>query len=300
MTTVSVLAPAKVNLCLHVTGRREDGYHEIDSLVAFAEVGDRLSVRPDSALSLALEGPEASGVPGGMDNLALRAASLAAEGQGAAIRLRKLLPAASGIGGGSSDAAATYRAISMLRRNAEAPFVHDRALPERQTRDLLAIGADVPMCLVPRPWRARGIGDRLEPVDLPPLPAVLANPRVAVPTAEVFRALDEARNAPLPERLPAFAGVAATVDFLASCRNDLQPPAIELAPVIAEVLAALEDLPGCRLARMSGSGATCFGLFEEEGAARAALGTLRESRPEWWIAGGLLGDMSGRAAPVAC
>ena len=285
MPEIDVFAPAKVNLALHVTGRRSDGYHLLDSLVAFAPVGDRLRLAPAEGLSLRVTGPEAKGVPEGPENLVLRAAALLGPGPGAALHLEKCLPAASGIGGGSSDAAAALRGVAALRGGAMAS-------PEA----VLQLGADVPMCLAPSPARTRGIGEDLTPVSLPPLPAVLVNPRVEVPTPSVFKALACKDNPPLPE-IPAFADAVACIDWLAHQRNDLQAPAVALAPVIAEVLAALAALPGCRLARMSGSGATCFALFASEAEAGAAQAALSAAQPGWWVAQGSLGDQTAASAP---
>ena len=273
--TVRVFAPAKVNLTLHVTGRRPDGYHLLDSLVAFAPVGDALVLEDADTLSLGVDGPEAAGVPATMDNLALKAAALAGGGRGAAIGLTKALPVASGIGGGSSDAAAAVRGIMALASGAGGPE------PDEALRHALTgLGADVPMCLVPRPWRARGIGERLDPVDLPPLPAVLVNPRLPVATPAVFRALGSARNPPMPEVLPAFPDA----------------PALTVEPAIGRVLGVLRATTGARLVRMSGSGATCFALFETEAAAAGAARTIAADHPDWWVAGGVLGDQSRLAA----
>ncbi|MFD2174534.1 4-(cytidine 5'-diphospho)-2-C-methyl-D-erythritol kinase [Rhodobacter lacus] len=285
MPEIEVFAPAKVNLALHVTGQRADGYHLLDSLVAFAPAGDRLRFAPAEAMVLKVSGPEARGVPEGPENLVLKAAALYGPGPAAAIHLDKCLPAASGIGGGSSDAAAALRAMARLR-----------AVPLATGPAVVNLGADVPMCLDPRPARTRGIGEELTPVRLPPLPAVLVNPRVEVATPAVFKALVCKDNAPMDE-IPAFADAAACIAWLARQRNDLQAPAVALAPVIAEVLAALEALPGCLLARMSGSGATCFGLFESDAAAAAAQERLATTTPAWWSAHGPLGDQAEAAAP---
>ncbi|MFT3690445.1 4-(cytidine 5'-diphospho)-2-C-methyl-D-erythritol kinase [Paenirhodobacter sp.] len=276
MPRIEVFAPAKVNLALHVTGRRADGYHLLDSLVAFAPFGDRLWLEPGAA-SLTVTGPEAAGVPDGPGNLVLRAAALA--GGAARIVLQKNLPAASGIGGGSSDAAAALRGLAAM----------GFALPKGTE----GLGADVPMCLVPRPARARGIGADLEPVALPPLPAVLVNPRVEVATPAVFRALTCRENPSLPEIPPA--GTVDFIDWLSLQRNDLEPPAMAIAPVIYTVLATLRATPGCRLARMSGSGATCFALYATEAEAEAALTRIRVAHPSWWSACGVLGDQSAAA-----
>ncbi len=284
--TVSVFAPAKVNLTLHVTGLRDDGYHLLDSLVAFAPVGDTVEAGPGAGLSLAIEGPEAGALAGDGDNLVLRGAALVAAGRSASLRLTKRLPVASGIGGGSSDAAAAVRAGCALWQ-AEAPG----------TAALAALGADVPMCLTPRPWRVRGIGERLDPVDLPPLPAVLANPRLPVATPAVFRALARRDNPPMPGTLPAFADAAALIGWLAGCRNDLEAAALKVEPAIAGVLAALAALDGARLVRMSGSGATCFALFESEVRAEAAARALAAWHPDWWVASGVLGDQTDAAGP---
>lgn len=278
---VAEFAPAKVNLCLHVTGRRADGYHLLDSLVVFAETGDTVRAAPAAALTLACAGPFGAEVPAGEDNLVLRAArAFAAPGRGAALRLDKHLPPASGIGGGSSDAAAAVRAV---RRLAGAdPLAADPAA-------LLALGADVPVCLAARPARMAGIGERLTPA--PPLPLawlVLANPRVEVPTRQVFAALARRENPPLPVLPARFADAADLAGWLGRTRNDLEAPAQALAPVIAAVAAALAARPGCLLARMSGSGATCFGLFAAAAAAQDAAAALAEAHPAWWVAAAAL------------
>jgi 4-diphosphocytidyl-2C-methyl-D-erythritol kinase len=218
MTTVRVFAPAKINLTLHVVGRRADGYHLLDSLVTFADVGDELVVSPGrGGLTLTVRGPEAEGVPVDASNLALRAAAILAEGDGAAIDLLKTLPAASGIGGGSADAAAALRAMMALRGIGRTALT---AGFETRAADILALGADVPMCLFPRPLRARGIGERIDAAALPTVAAVLVNPRVGLPTAEVFRALERRDNPGMPDALPTPAmrrrwprgsGIAATI-----------------------------------------------------------------------------------------
>lgn len=291
MTPVKVFAPAKVNLSLHVTGRRADGYHLLDSLVAFADVGDDLVAASAPELTLTVRGPEAEGVPADASNLALRAAALVAGDRGAALTLIKNLPAASGIGGGSADAAAALRAMTALRGiDGEALEAHAAAI--------LALGADVPMCLLGRPLRARGIGERLDPVVLPPVAAVLVNPRVALPTAKVFGALERRDNPPMPGDLPVFSDAVTLADWLSHQRNDLEGAALRVQPLVATVLAALGGTDGCHLARMSGSGATCFGLYAAPDAAVRAAARLRFERPDWWVVATVLGDQSARAVPV--
>ncbi|GHC66086.1 4-(cytidine 5'-diphospho)-2-C-methyl-D-erythritol kinase [Neogemmobacter tilapiae] len=275
-------APAKINLCLHVTGQRADGYHLLDSLVVFArDAGDWINVEPGDNLSLTVTGPRGAGLSAGDDNLVLRAARRFASPKGARITLEKHLPTASGIGGGSSDAAATLRALSRLW-----------AMPLPEVADVLKLGADVPVCLNPSALRMQGVGEGLTAVNLPPVWAVLANPGVAIPTPQVFAKLTQKANAPLPDTLPPLPDAAALAQFLAATRNDLQAPAIALAPVIAEALQALAAQPKALIARMSGSGATCFGLFPDPSAATAAAKQLSQSHPDWWIAPTLLAPPS--------
>jgi 4-diphosphocytidyl-2-C-methyl-D-erythritol kinase len=267
-------APAKINLTLHVTGQRADGYHLLDSLVVFADIGDRITAVPAPRVDLVIDGPMAAGLPADDTNLVLRAARLlAADGQGALITLIKTLPVASGIGGGSSDAAATLRVLARL---------WDVPLPGRE--DAARLGADVPVCLDPRPRRMSGAGEQLR--DLPPLPSfwlVLANPGMPVATAEVFRALTRHDHPPMPDRLPRWSDLAALVSFLGSMRNDLETPAMRLRPEIGDVLAALRATQGCMIARMSGSGATCFGIYGDRIAAADAAGRIRAAEPHWWV-----------------
>ncbi|KUF09759.1 4-(cytidine 5'-diphospho)-2-C-methyl-D-erythritol kinase [Pseudoponticoccus marisrubri] len=263
-TPAEAFAPAKVNLTLHVTGRRDDGYHLLDSLVMFADIGDRVTVRPADEISLSVTGPFAEGVPNDARNLCWRAAQ--AFGAPVAITLDKQLPAAAGVGGGSSDAAAVLRAM-------EAAF--GRPAPV----DPLTLGADVPVCTVAHAAHMAGIGERVLPLTMAPIPAVLVNPGVSVATPEVFAALASPDNAPMTP-WPEGGGTAATLRWLATQRNDLQAPAIACAPVIAEVLDALK---GADLARMSGSGATCFGLFEDAAAAEACAAELSAAHPGWWV-----------------
>lgn len=264
-------APAKINLTLHVTGQRADGYHLLDSLVAFAsDVGDRVRVMPAEATSLEVTGPMAEGVPTDETNLVLRAARL--YDMPVAISLEKHLPTAGGIGGGSSDAAATLFAMSDLTGT--------NAIPEGAT----ALGADVRVCLGRTAARMRGIGEDVQPIeDFPELHAVLANPGAEVPTGEVFAALEDKQGLGMPKRIPRWRGAWSALDWIARQRNDLEAPARKIAPVIGEVLDALAALPGARLARMSGSGATCFALFEERTEADMAAEALAEAHPDWWV-----------------
>jgi 4-diphosphocytidyl-2-C-methyl-D-erythritol kinase len=280
-------APAKINLTLRVMGRRPDGYHEIESLVAFAGVADDLSFTPARNLTLAVAGPTAAASGRISDNLVLKAADALAE-RVAGLKLgsfvlSKRLPVAAGLGGGSSDAAAALRLLARANRLAgDDPRLMQAAR---------ATGADVPVCLSPRPRLMRGIGDVLsDPLRLPPLSAVLVNPGVAVATRDAFAALragPSVPSAPMDLGLGSVHrppwGLAELSAALAKDRNDLEQPAIALAPIIADVLAALRKSEGCRLARMSGSGATCFGLFETARAATMAARELRTRHPTWWI-----------------
>jgi len=258
-------APAKINLALHVTGQRADGYHLLDSLVVFADLGDRVGqgTRP----GLLVDGPYAPGVPTGPENLVLRAAALAGVTE-PALTLDKRLPPASGMGGGSSDAAATLRLLG-CRPGTDA---------------LMALGADLPVCMAaPGPVRMRGLGERIDPVpDLPGLWLVLVNPGVPLSTPAVFRVLSDRQNPPMPDLLPRLDGALALAAWLASLRNDLEPPACRLEPQIASVLSALAAQPGCALARMTGSGATCFGIFATQDSRDSAARAL--TRPGWFVA----------------
>jgi 4-diphosphocytidyl-2-C-methyl-D-erythritol kinase len=268
-------APAKVNLYLHLTGRRADGYHLLDSLAVFPAVGDWLRAVPAEALWLTVEGPFGAALGDAADNLVLRAARALRPCGGARITLEKHLPVASGIGGGSADAAAALRLLARVW-----------GVPPATLPMALALGADVPVCLGGRAARMGGVGEVLTPA--PQLPAcgmVLVNPGVSLATASVFRARQGgfSEAAVLPGSWP---DAAAMARGLAALRNDLEPAAIALQPVIGEVLAALAGVPGCLLARMSGSGATCFGLFADAAAAEAAARAV--ARPGWWCWGGAL------------
>lgn len=264
---MKLFAPAKVNLALHVTGRRDDGYHLLDSLVVFAGVGDWLSFTAADGLSLRVQGPRADGVPEDARNLVWQAAKWLGDGRGAAITLEKNLPHAGGIGGGSADAACALRGLSELW-GVEVPAGAE------------ALGADLPVCLQGRPARMRGIGEVLEPVPpLPPLWLVLVNAGEEVPTGPVFRALQTSENTGLPA--PRWEGGESFIQWLNATRNDLQGAAMAVSPVIGDVLERIGRTPGCRLARMSGSGGTCFGLFDTEEAARACAAAMPEA---WWAA----------------
>jgi len=274
---------------LRVIGRRADGYHELISLVAFAAVGDMLTFAAGRVLALSVRGPTAASSGAVADNLVLKAArALAERVEGVKLGrfvLSKRLPVAAGLGGGSADAAAALRLLARANRLA----IDDLRLREAAR----ATGADVPVCLDPRARWMRGFGEILsEPIALPRLPAVLVNPRVAVPTKDVFARLNAPRivRAVVDEaadRLPSER--TALTEYLRSRINDLEPPAVALAPKVADVLSALQELPGCRLARMSGSGATCFGLFDTTKAAAAAARVLRIRHAPWWVRATMLG-----------
>ncbi len=276
---VAEFAAAKVNLFLRVTGRRPDGYHLLDSLVVFAGVGDDLNAAPAGSLGLRVEGPEAGALAAEPDNLVLRAARALAARAGieprAALTLGKRLPVASGIGGGSADAAAALRALDLL---------WGLGLSGAALRGIAAtLGADVPVCLAGRPARMQGIGELLGPAPgLPRFGLLLANPRLALATPAVFRARAPGFRPPA-EAPDGFGDAAALADWLRPLGNDLEAPAIALCPPVAEVLAAIAARPGCLLARMSGSGATCFGLFPTPAEAAAAAAQLP---PAWWRWGG--------------
>ncbi|MCB8883346.1 4-(cytidine 5'-diphospho)-2-C-methyl-D-erythritol kinase [Acidisoma cellulosilytica] len=286
-------APAKVNLTLRVTGRRPDGYHLLDSLVVFADVGDRLSVAPGDGLSLAVTGPFGGPLAAEPDNLVLRAGRLLAEAAGvapnAALVLEKNLPIASGIGGGSADAAAALRLLSDFWGVAlDAAMLQAIALK---------LGADVPVCLGCAALRMAGIGEVLSPVPvLPPLGLVLANPGLPCPTPAIFRARAAAGAGFSPADGVPEQGFSAPADFaraLAASGNDLEDAAIAVQPAIGTVLATLRTVPDLLLARMSGSGATCFGLFPTTAVAAQAAAAMR--RDGWWVWGGGLYEPPLRA-----
>ena len=274
-------AHAKVNLWLKVVGRRSDGYHLLDSLIAFVDLADTLEVRPSDRLSLELSGPRVADLAGQSDNLVLKAAQLLADRAGvaphASIRLGKHIPVAAGLGGGSADAAATLRALSDLWRV---------ALPEEELFDLAAsLGADVPMCLAGRTALVSGVGEHLQAAPaLPPASLLLVNPGIALATREVFDARRGSFSTPMPVMQP-WRDLPEFVAALAERGNDLSGAAISLRPVIAEVLAFLRHSAGARYAAMSGSGATCFALYDSPDAAQRASAA---TPPAWWRHAGTL------------
>jgi 4-diphosphocytidyl-2-C-methyl-D-erythritol kinase len=287
---LSTRAPAKVNLTLHIEGRRPDGWHELTSLVAFASASDTLTLSPGPELLIGVSGPRAAGAGPPVDNLVLKAARLLRDARPGlrtgSFNLLKRLPSAAGIGGGSSDAAAALRLLA--RANGLAP---DDAVLAEVARQ---VGSDVPVCLEPRARMMGGTGDVLGPaLQLPPLFAVLVNPGVPVETAPVFKAIDLAPGAAsgygghptIPDGPSALTGLGfdGFVTLLKKGRNDMEAAACMLAPVVGDVLAVLGAAKGCRLARMSGSGATCFGLFETCRAAVRAGRAISASRPDWWV-----------------
>jgi 4-diphosphocytidyl-2-C-methyl-D-erythritol kinase len=282
-------APAKVNLTLRVLRRRDDGYHDLESLVAFAWVGDRLSFTPGGEFALTVQGENAVRAGADADNLVLKAArALAARVPGltqGAFTLDKELPVAAGLGGGSADAAAALRLLA----RANGLGTGDPRLADAAR----ATGSDVPVCLDPQIRLMGGVGDILSaPFDLPTLPGVLVNPGIAVPTKAVFAAWRPGTGQPHATPAAALAKLSSSdklLGFLTAQANDLEAPAIMLAPSIADVLAALRRLPGCTLARMSGSGATCFGIFASAEAALRAGEELRAEHPRWWVEATALG-----------
>ncbi|KLK89803.1 4-diphosphocytidyl-2C-methyl-D-erythritol kinase [Microvirga vignae] len=276
-------APAKINLTLHVLGRRTDGYHELESLVAFAEAGDELQLVPGPGLSLEVSGPTAALAGNDADNLVLKAARLLAERveglKMGAFHLVKNLPVAAGIGGGSSDAAAALRLLAELN---DLPLSH----PAMREAACLT-GADVPVCLEPKARMMRGIGEELGPaLALPPLLAVLVNPRVPVETPAVFKAFGLQPGQPLDAAwhpVLEMTSAHSLLGNLKAARNDLEPPALNVQPVIGEALELVARTEGCRLARMSGSGATVFGLYEDSQSAADAARSILGRRPDWWV-----------------
>lgn len=299
-------APAKANLTLHITGRRADGYHLIDSLVAFADIGDRVEVRERAGVTLTVDGPFADAIGSIEENLVLRAARLlwnnplppgegrvralygeeiepsphpSPEGRGGFVRLTKHLPPGAGLGGGSSDAAAALHLLCRLWR-----------LPH-STEELAALalplGADMPVCLAGTAARVGGIGEKVTPVPgFPPVPVVLAYPGRGLSSGEVYRKYG--RGAPSPpssptDGIPSFSTLQSLADWLRPRRNDLEEAAVALLPAVGDVLAALRKTSQCLLARMSGSGSACFGIFPDTQSAAAAASQLAAGHPSWWV-----------------
>lgn len=284
---------AKVNLTLRVVGRRVDGYHDLESVVAFADCADRLSLLPGDELKLTTSGPLANDCGETADNLVLKAARLLGETipdlKLGAFTLHKVLPVAAGIGGGSADAAAALRLLAGL---------NGLSLDDERLRDVaLATGADVPVCLLSRAADMTGVGEGLLPLDLPTMPCVLVNPRVHVATRDVFAALglrsgellvgitDVIEAVAWPEK---GASLGDWIAQLEQTGNDLEAPAMRIQPVIGEVLSALRAASGALLARMSGSGATCFAIFADATAAAQAAEKIRQEHPGWWVHAGSL------------
>ncbi|KYG98260.1 4-(cytidine 5'-diphospho)-2-C-methyl-D-erythritol kinase [Bradyrhizobium sp. DOA1] len=284
---------AKVNLSLRVVGRRADGYHDLESVVAFADCADRLTLEPGGELKLVTTGPLAAACGDTADNLVIKAARLLAEAvpglKLGAFALDKVLPVAAGIGGGSADAAAALRLLARL---------NDLPLDDPRIKKVaLATGADVPVCLVSRACDMTGVGEQLLPLALPSMPCVMVNPRVPVATQDVFKALG-LRNGELLVgvtdviRAPAWpeegGSIADWIKVLETVGNDLEAPAMRIEPVIGEVLEALRDSAGVKLARMSGSGATCFAIYGAPADAHAAAERTRRDHPGWWVHAGTL------------
>ena len=284
---------AKVNLSLRVVGRRMDGYHDIESVVAFADCADRLELEPGADLTLITTGPLAGACGELADNLVLKAARLLAEAvpglRLGAFTLEKLLPVAAGIGGGSADAAAALRLLARL----------NGLLPDdpRLQQVALATGADVPVCLLSRACDMTGVGEQLLPLKLPSMPCVMVNPRVPVATKDVFQALGLRKGELLVGasdviEAPAWPeegdSITKWIDILSTVPNDLEAPAMRIEPVIGDVLAALRASDGVKLARMSGSGATCFAIYGEAAHAQVAASKLRRDRADWWVHSGTL------------
>ena len=284
---------AKVNLSLRVVGRRADGYHDLESVVAFADCADRLTLEPGGELMLTTTGPLAAACGDTTDNLVFKAAKLLAEAvpnlKLGAFALDKVLPVAAGIGGGSADAAAALRLLASL---------NNLSLDDPRLRQVaLATGADVPVCLFSRACDMTGVGEQLLPLPLPSMPCVMVNPRVPVATKDVFKALG-LRNGELLVgatdvlEAPAWpqegASIADWVEILETVPNDLEAPAMRIEPVIGDVLDALRSSAGVKLARMSGSGATCFAIFGAPNDAHAAAEKIRGDHPGWWVHAGTL------------
>jgi 4-diphosphocytidyl-2-C-methyl-D-erythritol kinase len=273
------VARAKVNLTLEIKGKRPDGYHELESLVLFADFGDLLDYRPGGAFSLRVTGPFAAALQG--DNLIERAVRACAELSGdepsGAFHLAKHIPVAAGLGGGSADAAAALRMLAACGK----PLDHGALLAVASR-----IGADVPCCLSPSAAIMTGIGEKLHPLAaVAPVPAVLVNPMLPLSTRDVFHALAAKPLAatPAPPLIPKLTGLADLAAYAKARGNDLETPACRLLPVIGDILAALNAAPGALLSRLSGSGPTCFALFANSADALAAKAAIRREHPRWWV-----------------
>lgn len=273
-------ATAKVNLTLHLTGRRADGFHILDSLIGFTGITDKLSFAPAHEIRLSISGPEAAGVEPNDHNLVVRAAKLiqshTGTTQGAAITLEKNIPVAAGLGGGSADAAATIAGCLKLWGQKNTPQIGDDVLAAK-------LGADVPVCRYGKPAKVGGIGETIVPAGVwPSTWLVLVNPRVPLSTADVFKAYDGHFRTPTQD---SFSGglFPDFIEFLSRQGNDLTDAACAAAPIVLEVLRDLTDLPDCALARMSGSGPTCFGLFETQDEAERTARLLTQNRQKWWV-----------------
>lgn len=295
-TGVRVAAPAKINLFLHVGERRADGFHALESLIAFTETGDRLEISPARELTLSVAGPFASALPPDSDNLVLRAARMLQHQSqtraGAAIHLEKNLPVASGIGGGSADAAAALRGLVRL---------WELDCSQSELLEIAGeLGSDVPVCLLSRPCWVAGRGEIL--TELPPAPriaTVLVNPGVAVSTAAVFGALNARTGIGATRPPKSLDSLWDLIAWLGDAGNDLEAPAGRIAPVIQDVLNAFEREPGCALMAMSGSGSTCFAMFHEPEYAQGAAERIAQDHPEWWVSQTrLAGPEIGHPEPV--
>lgn len=267
---IKVFAPAKINLALHITGQRADGYHLLDSFVIFADVGDWVGVKDGQENSLVVTGVEGANAPTDGRNSVMHAADFLGQSN-LEMTLEKNLPTAAGIGGGTADAAAAIKAICELRQ-----------LPVPD--DVFKLGADVPVSMASVATRMQGIGDKVSPIsNLPEIACILVNPRVGVSTQSVFKALKNKENTPIPAEIPGFSSAKDLALWLREQRNDLEPPACEIEPVIVDALTVLNTMPDVLVARMSGSGATCFALFEAMEQAQMATAQILRIRPNWWV-----------------
>ena len=272
LKATNLLAPAKVNLTLHVIGQQEDGLHLLDSLVTFPKIGDTLSFLNSEQRNLSVTSNESINVPTDNKNLILKAAGIINSKYSRSILLKKILPIAAGIGGGSADAAATIRDAINLGYKVSS-------------QDIVKLGADVLACLESQPLRMTGIGDQLKLIDPWPRDGymILVNPRVPLATKKVFAALEQKNNRPMPPCLPVLSKFKELVYFIKGQRNDLEHTAIKLEPIIQKVLFEIGKNKNCLISRMSGSGPTCFGLFENYTKAYAAKLRLMNDFPNWWI-----------------